>query len=153
MTTPETPSRKISPKERLKLLWQEYGALALIVFAVLWVGTLSAIYVAVSMGWRQAAAVVDTTPAAEAPAEVARTDAQKTGEGAAGAGEAPASAPAGGAGKTAGTFGIAYVIFRFTLAPRIAATFVLTPLVARILERFGWRKPALKAPAGETGSS
>lgn len=48
------------------------------------------------------------------------------------------------AGQT-GTFAIAYVFFRFTLPFRIGATVVLTPLVARILEKLGLRRPRPEA--------
>ncbi len=115
MSTGTPTPKKPDAKERLKLLWKEYGTLAIIVFVVLWVGTLSAIYIAVKMGWRQA----EVMAAAESSGE--------------------------SAGKTAGTFGIAYVVFRFTMPFRVAATFILTPLIAKILEKFGWRKPELKA--------
>lgn len=109
-----TPPKKLDAKERLKLLWTEYGTLAIVVFLVLWVGTLSAIYVAVKMGWRQAEVI------------------------------AAGAASEEGMGKTAGTFGVAYLMFRFTMPFRVAATFILTPIVAKLLERFGWRKPQVK---------
>ncbi|MBX5483282.1 MAG: DUF1279 domain-containing protein [Myxococcaceae bacterium] len=48
--------------------------------------------------------------------------------------------PESAAGE-AGTFGVAYIAFRFTLPLRIGATVVLTPVVARVLERFKLRKP------------
>lgn len=103
MTSPAAGPRRPPAKERLRLLWEEYGTVGVVVFAVLWVGTLGVIYTAVKLGWR----------------------------------------PESAAGE-AGTFGMAYVIFRFTLPVRIGATLVLTPLVAKVLEKFGWRKPAPK---------
>lgn len=87
-------------KERLKALYEEYGTLAIIIFAVLWVGTLGSIWTAMKFGWR--------------PESVA--------------GEA-------------GTFGAAYVAFRFTLPFRIGATFVITPILAKLLERLRLRRP------------
>ncbi|MGA9525101.1 MAG: DUF1279 domain-containing protein [Myxococcaceae bacterium] len=41
----------------------------------------------------------------------------------------------------AGTFGAAYLMFRFTLPLRIGATAVLTPIVAKALERMRLRRP------------
>ncbi len=40
-----------------------------------------------------------------------------------------------------GTFGAAYVMFRFTLPLRIGATAVMTPFVAKMLERLKLRRP------------
>jgi hypothetical protein len=104
MATPEPGARKATAKERLQALLQEYGSLAIGLFAFLWVGTLASIYLAVRMGWR----------------------------------------PESAAGQ-AGTFGMAYLVFRLTLPVRIAATLVLTPLLAKLLQKFGWKKPTPKA--------
>ncbi|MFN7134992.1 MAG: hypothetical protein ACK4N5_23150, partial [Myxococcales bacterium] len=52
MSSPNAVPPKPTPKERLTRLWQEYGTLALVVFAVLWVGTLFSIWTAVKLGWR-----------------------------------------------------------------------------------------------------
>lgn len=97
---PQTRPPRISAKDRLKKLLEEYGSVAIGVFAVIWVLTLGGIWLAVKAGWR----------------------------------------PESAAGQ-AGTFGAAYVVFRFTLPLRIAATLALTPLVARILERLRLRRP------------
>lgn len=97
--TAEQKVQKPSWQQKLKLLFEEFGGVAIGVYAVLWVGTLGGLYVAVSNGWK----------------------------------------PESAAGQ-AGTFGAAYVVFRFTLPARIAATAVLTPLIARLLERLGLKK-------------
>jgi hypothetical protein len=49
--------------------------------------------------------------------------------------------PESAAGQT-GTFAAAYLIFRLTLPFRIGATLVLTPIMAKVLEKLGLRQPA-----------
>ncbi len=87
-------------KERLKLLMEQYGGVALGTFLVIWVVTLGSLWTAVKLGWK----------------------------------------PESAAGE-AGTFGAAYLMFRFTLPLRIGATALLTPLVAKVLERLRLRRP------------
>lgn len=103
--TPAPPPPKPSAKDRLKNLFAEYGGVAIWVFAVLWVGTLGSLYLAVKFGWK----------------------------------------PESAAGE-AGTFGAAYVALRLTLPLRIGATIMLTPIVAKVLERMRLRKPKPPAP-------
>ena len=49
--------------------------------------------------------------------------------------------PQSAAGQT-GTLATAYVIFRLTLPFRIAATLLVTPLAAKVLQKLGLRRPA-----------
>ena len=49
--------------------------------------------------------------------------------------------PESAAGHT-GTFATAYVAFRLTLPFRIGATLILTPVLAKVLEKLGLRRPA-----------
>ncbi len=102
MAEPKPPGKRLSVQERLKLLFEEFGTVALGIYFAIWVLTLGGIWTAMKAGWQP-----ETTAA------------------------------------QAGTLGAAYVVFRLTLPVRIAATVVLTPIVARLLERFGLKKRKL----------
>jgi hypothetical protein len=97
MSRPPSTTRE-SWKERLRGLFNRYGAVAVVVFVALSVAVLGSVWTAMQLGWR----------------------------------------PDSAAGR-AGTFGAAYVVYRLTLPLRIAGTMVLTPLVARLIERL--RRP------------
>jgi hypothetical protein len=99
MSSEHRPTDKLPLKERLKVLFEEYGGVAIGIFGALWVLTLAGIWVAIELGWEP------------------KSTAEK-----------------------ATTFGAAYVVFRLTLPLRILATAVLTPIVARLLERLGLRR-------------
>jgi hypothetical protein len=86
--------------ERLKALIAEYGALAIIVFAVISALVFAGAYAAISLGFK------------------------------------PASATG-----TMSTAGAAYVAYRLTLLFRVSAAVLLTPVVARVLERLRLRRP------------
>lgn len=102
MPEPQPTEKRLTVQEKLKLLFEEFGYVAVGIYFVIWVLTLGGIWAAMTAGWQP-----ETT-----------------------------------AGQ-AGTFGAAYLVFRATLPPRIAATLVLTPVVAKLLERFGLRKRKL----------
>lgn len=90
-------------RKTLKNILAEYGAVAVVLYLVIFALVLFGAWVAISAGW----------------------------------------APASVAGK-AGTFAAAYIITKITQPLRIAATVVLTPLVARL-----WEKVAGKAARAE----
>ena len=115
MSTGTPTPKKPDAKERLTLLWKEYGTLAIIVFVGLWIVSAVGLWSAVSLGWNPSPPEAGSSRIVKWLYEVAPS------------------------------LAVTYLLMRVTMPLRIAGTLLLTPLVAKILERFGWRKPELKA--------
>jgi hypothetical protein len=96
-------------KDKFKKFVEEYGAIAIITYFVIFFLVFGGAAVAISAGFTAADGQVDTE----------------------GAG--------GWLGRKSVTLGAAYVLTRLTLPFRLAAVFVLTPIIARVYERMRGR--------------